>query len=104
MKLMPASSARWMIAIESSWSVLPQPPNIMAPRQRGLTCTPVRPSGRSCMVEDATEMTESASVGLLGLGALGEIFCGHLVRAFGTVSVHDLDEEKVARAVAGGAT
>src|SRR3954471_18650002 len=48
-KLMPASSARWMIRIESSWSVLPQAPNIMAPRHSGLTCTPVRPSERSSM-------------------------------------------------------
>src|SRR4051794_763680 len=43
---MPASSARWMIRTESSWSVLPQAPNIIAPRHSGLTCTPVRPSGR----------------------------------------------------------
>src|SRR3954470_9178466 len=49
MKLMPASSARWMIRIESSWSVLPQAPNIIAPRQSGLTCTPVRPRGRISM-------------------------------------------------------
>src|SRR3954469_2740328 len=48
-KLMPASSARWMIRIESLWSVLPQAPNIIAPRQSGLTCTPVRPSGRISM-------------------------------------------------------
>ena len=33
-----------MIRIDSSWSVLPQPPNIIAPRQSGLTFTPVRPS------------------------------------------------------------
>ena len=46
MKLMPASSARWMIAIDSSWSVLPQAPNIIVPRQSGLTWTPVRPSER----------------------------------------------------------
>ena len=37
MKLMPASSAWWMIRIESSWSVLPQAPNIIAPRHSGLT-------------------------------------------------------------------
>src|SRR3954467_451134 len=48
-KLMPASSARWMIRIESSWSVLPHAPNIIAPRHSGLTFTPVRPSGRSSM-------------------------------------------------------
>src|SRR4051794_12277992 len=49
MKLMPASSARWMILIESSWSVLPHAPNIIAPRHSGLTCTPVRPSERISM-------------------------------------------------------
>src|SRR5277367_2113129 len=46
MKLMPASSARWMIASESSWSVLPHAPNIIAPRHSGLTLTPVAPSLR----------------------------------------------------------
>src|SRR3954452_15193440 len=49
MKLMPASSARWMILIESSWSGLPQAPNIIAPRQSGLTWTPVLPSVRYSM-------------------------------------------------------
>src|SRR5215213_7444800 len=43
---MPASSARWMMRIESSWSVLPHAPNIIVPRQSGLTLTPVRPRGR----------------------------------------------------------
>src|SRR4051812_49725609 len=32
-----------MIRIESSWSVLPQAPNIIAPRHSGLTLTPVLP-------------------------------------------------------------
>src|SRR5918998_5417210 len=49
MKLTPASSALWMIRIDSSWSVSPQDPNIIAPRQSGLTLTPVRPSARSSM-------------------------------------------------------
>src|SRR4029078_847797 len=49
-KLIPASRARWMIRIESSWSVLPHAPNIIAPRQRGLTSTPVRPSVRSSIM------------------------------------------------------
>jgi hypothetical protein len=47
MKLMPPSSARWMIRTPSSWSVLPQAPNIIAPRHSGLTFTPVPASGRS---------------------------------------------------------
>src|SRR4051794_23429487 len=50
MKLIPASSARWMMRIESSWSGLPQSPNIMAPRQSGLTRTPVRPRERRSML------------------------------------------------------
>ena len=45
-KLIPASSARWMIAIDSSWSGLPHAPNIIAPRHRVLTCIPVVPSVR----------------------------------------------------------
>src|SRR4051794_41118654 len=46
MKLTPASSARWMMRMDSSWSWLPQSPNIMAPRQSGLTYMPVRPRVR----------------------------------------------------------
>jgi 3-hydroxyisobutyrate dehydrogenase-like beta-hydroxyacid dehydrogenase len=50
-------------------------------------------------------MSDSATtVGLLGLGALGDIFCGHLVSAFGALRVFDLDEARVARAVERGAT
>src|SRR5438105_3272334 len=49
MKLMPASSARWMMRIESSWSVFPHAPNIIAPRQSGLTLTPLLPSLRCSM-------------------------------------------------------
>src|SRR6188472_2543488 len=51
-KLIPASSARWMMRIDSSWSALPQAPNIIAPRQRGLTLTPVCPSVRLVMAPD----------------------------------------------------
>src|SRR5690348_17017358 len=49
MKLMPASRARWMIETDSSWSRFPHCPNIIAPRQSGLTLTPVRPSVRCFM-------------------------------------------------------
>src|SRR3954453_19659934 len=38
-----------MIRIDSSWSGLPQEPNIIVPRQNWLTETPVRPKGRCCM-------------------------------------------------------
>src|SRR3954469_12889911 len=48
-KLIPASSARWMMRMESARSSLPHGPNIIAPRHKGLTCTPVRPSGRYCI-------------------------------------------------------
>src|SRR3954453_4844393 len=44
---MPASSAAWMMRIDSSWSGLPHEPNIIAPRHSLLTETPVRPRGRS---------------------------------------------------------
>src|SRR6478735_11656467 len=40
---MPASSAAWMIRIDSSWSRSPHAPNIIAPRHSGLTLTPVLP-------------------------------------------------------------
>src|SRR6188472_3835950 len=50
MKLMPASRAAWITAIDSSWSGLPHWPNIMAPRHRRLTCTPVRPNARYLIV------------------------------------------------------
>jgi hypothetical protein len=50
MKLIPASSAAWITSIDSSWSRLPHAPNIIAPRQRGLTFTPVRPNVRSSIV------------------------------------------------------
>src|SRR3954449_461056 len=54
MKLIPASSARWMMRTDSSWSGLPQAPNIIAPRHSGLTWTPVRPRGRCSMSREAT--------------------------------------------------
>src|SRR5262245_58520745 len=49
MTLIPASSARWMIRMLSSWSVFPHSPNIMAPRHNVLTDTPVRPRKRYSM-------------------------------------------------------
>src|SRR3954452_25600754 len=38
-----------MIRIDSSWSGMPQEPNIIVPWQNWLTETPVRPKGRCCM-------------------------------------------------------
>src|SRR3954451_7887944 len=58
MKLMPPSSAAWMMRMDSSWSVLPQSPNIIAPRQSGLTLTPVIPRLRSCMAPDLIDRRE----------------------------------------------
>src|SRR3954454_8063134 len=58
MKLIPASSAAWMMRIDSSWSVLPHSPNIIAPRQSGLTLTPVLPRLRSCMAPDLVDRGE----------------------------------------------
>src|SRR5215469_10810943 len=54
-KLMPASSAAWMMRMLSSWSVLPNDPNIIAPRQRGLTLMPVRPRVRYSMPAEASQ-------------------------------------------------
>jgi len=42
-KLIPASSAACSIRMQSASSVLPQSPNIIAPKQYSLTSTPVRP-------------------------------------------------------------
>src|SRR3954451_22190387 len=58
MKLMPPSSAAWMIRTDSSWSLLPQSPNIIAPRQSGLTLTPVVPRLRSCMAPHLVDRRE----------------------------------------------
>src|SRR6478735_1318147 len=58
MKLMPPSSAAWMIRTDSSWSVLPHSPNIIAPRQSGLTLTPVVPRLRSCMAPHLVDRRE----------------------------------------------
>src|SRR3954466_5966784 len=58
MKLIPASSAAWMIRVDSSWSALPHWPNIIAPRQSGLTFTPVVPKLRSCMAPHLVDRRE----------------------------------------------
>src|SRR3954471_210420 len=59
MKLIPRSSAVWMMRIDSSWSVLPHSPNIIAPRQSGLTLTPVVPRLRSCMAPNLVDRCEA---------------------------------------------
>src|SRR5215216_795944 len=59
MKLIPASSAAWMMRIDSSWSVFPQSPNIIAPRQSGLTLTPMLPRLRSCMAPHLVDGREA---------------------------------------------
>src|SRR5882757_8122922 len=50
MKLIPASIARCTMRTQSSWSGLPTAPNIMAPRQSGLTLMPVAPRVRKSML------------------------------------------------------
>jgi hypothetical protein len=47
---MPPSIAASTIAVTSSWVVRPIAPKFIAPSARRLTCTPVRPRLRYCMV------------------------------------------------------
>src|SRR5581483_2556202 len=58
-----------MILMLSSWSLLPQSPNIIAPRQRGLTRTPVLPSVRISMVWTLRHQAKALSA-LHRLGAV----------------------------------
>ena len=91
MKLIPASSAAWMIRIDSSWSGLPQAPNIIAPRQSGLTLTPVRPSGRfrrrlsrprsASAISLTTDAARSASSCDLVAGPVARLAVDHAQRA-----------------------
>src|SRR3954449_8666851 len=48
-----------MMRTDSSWSLLPQSPNIIAPKQSGLTLTPVLPRLRSCMAADLVDRREA---------------------------------------------
>src|SRR3954452_14526067 len=66
MKLIPPSSAAWMIRIDSSWSLLPQSPNIIAPRHSGLTLTPVEPRLRSCMAPHLVDGREARQESVAG--------------------------------------
>src|SRR5581483_1064068 len=87
MKLTPASSAAWMMRIDSSWSLLPQAPNIIAPRHSLETETPVRPRMRCSIVlppvrrggrgvrlhrGPASEQAQGFRVAGAGLGGAGE--------------------------------
>jgi 3-hydroxyisobutyrate dehydrogenase-like beta-hydroxyacid dehydrogenase len=42
-------------------------------------------------------MSDSPSVGILGLGAIGQIYCGHLHGAFPGLRAFDLDRERIDR-------
>src|SRR5881392_2541665 len=66
MKLMPASSTAWMMRIDSSWSGLPHSPNIIAPRQSGLTLTPVLPRLRSSMAPHLVNRGEASLESVAG--------------------------------------
>src|SRR3954447_7676828 len=74
MKLTPASSAAWMMRIDSSWSGSPQAPNIIVPRQSFETWMPVRPSGRystSGLLDLTAEGLEGDVLGLRAATAAG---------------------------------
>src|SRR5215218_6966547 len=88
-KLIPASSARSMMRIESSWSGLPQAPNIIVPRQSFETWTPVRPSGRY-----STEMLLFA---VAGLGVVDDLGVGLGAELLGVRAAADPLVERVAR-------
>src|SRR3954452_3949294 len=92
MKLTPASSARWMMRIDSSWSGSPHAPNIIAPRQSGLTLTPVLPSVRYSIQRTYPELeVEQCALGVKPAGVARE----RAVRADHAVAGHD-DRERVA--------
>src|SRR4051794_14160685 len=83
---MPASSAAWMIRIDSSWSGLPHEPNIIAPRHRLLTETPVRPRGRSSIS------------GLGGVLVVGDVLApGDRTTGLVVLLHRDVDHEAVGR-------
>src|SRR3954447_21533993 len=87
--LIRASSVRWMIRIKSARSSLPHGPNIIAPRHRGLTCTPVRPSGRC-----STNRSSCRRAGPSGLGDLpaeGLPGDGRRLRAAADTGVEGID-------------
>src|SRR3954471_18951399 len=92
---MPASSARWRMRIESSWSVLPQAPNIIVPRQSLETWTPVRPRGRYSIVlglrDRHAERFQRHRLGLGAAAAAGvqRVDRGELVA--GQLEVEDVD-------------
>src|SRR5215207_3016321 len=88
-KLMPASRAAWMMRTESSWSVLPQAPNIIVPRQSFETWTPVRPSGRY-----STEMLLFA---VAGLGVVDDLGVGLGAELLGVRAAADALVERVDR-------
>src|SRR4051794_17061771 len=96
-----------MIRIESPWSSLPHGPNIIAPRHRGLTWTPVRPSGRSCMVDPlVVRMGSTTSHGSDGRSAV--FLVGDLLAPLGLRAVLALSQavphgEVGHEAVGGGA-
>jgi 3-hydroxyisobutyrate dehydrogenase-like beta-hydroxyacid dehydrogenase len=46
---------------------------------------------------------EALRIGQVGLGAIGQIYAGHLVRAFGRLHVYDIAAERLAEAVSRGA-
>src|ERR1700755_3513800 len=89
---MPASSAVWMIRIDLSWSGSPHAPNIIAPRHRGLTLTPVLPRVRDSIQRPyALLVLEQRSLGVQATGVPGQGAVG----AHHAVARHD-DRDLVA--------
>src|SRR4051794_18186970 len=89
---MPASSAAWMIRIDLSWSGSPQAPNIIAPRQSGLTLTPVLPRLRYSMQRTYPSLVvEQCALGVQAAGVPGQ----GAVRADHAVARRD-DRDRVA--------
>src|SRR5918996_4859209 len=97
MKLMPASRALWMIRSHSPTSVLPQSPNIIAPRQCVLTLTPVRPSVRNSI--DVPPLWSKGEPSPAGEQARGGEPCGssHPPGLLEEINAPAVDDEALAR-------
>src|SRR4051794_39612989 len=94
MKLIPASSARWMMRTESSWSGLPHAPNIIAPRQSGLTFIPVRPRVRCSMPRGYPCALSIASTRPLGAGVDRDLGDADLQAALERVDAEGLVQQR----------
>ena len=62
-----------MMRIDSSWSGLPQAPNIIAPRHSWLTETPVRPRLRCSIVISDRSVSETVDMRIVVIGGTGHV-------------------------------